>query len=378
MDTHAYTSRILFVGGGTGGHFYPLIAIAEVLNTIPNGPKLYFAGPDAYDKASLDAEHIAYVSIGAGKQRRYASILNVIDIFKTAWGVVVALIKLFVLYPDVVMSKGGYTSVPVILVSAFLRIPIIVHESDAVMGKANTLGSKFARHIITTYPKASATGPTTEEHTFGIPIRKVLRTPPLNNTVISMSIPEDRPVILIIGGSQGAERINQLILDSLDELLVDFVVVHQTGARNFDACTFSADTLIPDATVRKNYIPVPFLDAQSLNDLYHRAQLVISRAGSNSIYEIALHGKPAILIPIPEEISHDQRTNAYAYAREGGAVVMEESNLTDGLLRAEIDRIMQDSELYAGMVQGAQSFAKLDSAERTAELIMGIVEEHKS
>ncbi len=370
-------TKILLVGGGTGGHFYPLIALAEHLNTLSPRPELYYAGPDAYDKEALAVNQITHIYIPAGKRRRYFSILNFLDMFKTLFGCLVAVIRLFILYPDVVMSKGGYTSVPVILAATFLRIPIIVHESDAVMGSANKLGSRFARHIVTAY--STLTLPKSVRgavHHLGIPIRRVLHATPSQNAIATLSIDAERPLILVLGGSQGAERINTLILDSLDELLVDFSIIHQTGKQNFELVKLSADKLIPDTERRQHYHPIPFLDGALLNDAYHLAYVVISRAGSNSIYEIALHGKPSILIPIPEGISHDQRTNAYTYARESNAIVIEEDNLTDSLLRAEIDRIMQNEEAYASMVQGAKSFAKHDTAERIGELITGIAQEH--
>ena len=368
--------KILFVGGGTGGHFYPLIAIAEALNATQEPPELYYSGPDQYDAGALQVEQIHFIRIGAGKRRRYTSLLNFIDLFRTFFGVFVAIIELYRLYPDVVMSKGGYTSVPVVIAAAFLRIPVVVHESDAVMGKANKVGSKFAQYIITTYDEVRTPNTKASVLKLGIPIRKNLLNPPSQNAISALGIDPDRPVILIIGGSQGAERVNALILDSLDELLADYTIIHQTGKQNFTACKDTADHLIPDTERRKHYHPLPFLAGETLNDAYHLAQVVISRAGSNSIYEIALHGKPAILIPIPEEISHDQRTNAYSYARTDGAIVLEEENLKDGLLRAEIDRIMQNDALYTTMATGARSFGRTDSAQQVATLLMQIAHEH--
>jgi len=370
-------TKILLVGGGTGGHFYPLIALAEHLNTLAPRPQLYYAGPEAYDREALSVNGISYIYIPAGKRRRYTSILNFFDMFKTLFGCLVAVIRLFILYPDVIMSKGGYTSVPIVLAATFLRIPIIVHESDAVMGSANKLGSRFARHIVTAYENVALPKSTRGSvHILGIPVRATLRAQPTPNAIASLGIDPNRPLILILGGSQGAERVNTLILDSLDELLTDFSVIHQTGKQNFELAKLSAEKLIPDTERRQHYHPVPFLDGTLLNDAYHLAYIVISRAGSNSIYEIALHSKPSILIPIPEEISHDQRTNAYTYARVSNAVVIEEHNLTDSLLRAEIDRIMQNEAVYRSMAEGAKSFAKPDTVERMNDLIIGIAQEH--
>lgn len=367
--------RVLLVGGGTGGHFYPLISIAEALNRTVERPSLYYAGPDPYDAEALRTEHIIFVRIPAGKIRRYASIMNFLDSFKTVLGVISALIKLFIIYPDVIISKGGYTSVPVIMVGAFLRIPIVVHESDVVLGRANKMGSKVARYIITSYEETAASLAGREVLHFGIPIRKALMSPsPDAHT--RLNIDAHRPVIFVIGGSQGAERVNALILDSLDELLSDFTVIHQTGKGHYELCKASAESLITNEERKQYYLPTPFLDPETLNDVYHASHLVISRAGSTSIFEIALHGKPSILIPIPEEISHDQRSNAYAYARTGAATVLEEKNLSDSLLRAEIDRIMQDATLYKEMSDAALAFGTKDSAENIARVLINIAQEH--
>ena len=368
--------RIMLVGGGTGGHFYPLIALAEALNTSGTPLKLYYAGPDMYDEPALVKHNIQFVRVFSGKQRRYASILNVFDLFKVALGAFVALLKLFVIYPDIIVSKGGYTSVPVILAGAFLRIPILIHESDSVMGKANKIAMRFAKDIVINYPELEVRETKAHVHRLGIPIRSALIAPPTENMHEAFGIDSTRPVILVLGGSSGAERINELILDSLDELLTRFTVIHQTGKAHFELCTLSADNLIPDAERRQYYIPKPFFSDSALNDMYSLANLVISRAGSTSIYEIALHGKPSIIIPIPEGISHDQRSNAYAYARVGATSVIEESNITDNLLLAEIERIMQNTDIYSAMSTSAKTFGKTDTAREMSALIIQRAQEH--
>jgi UDP-N-acetylglucosamine--N-acetylmuramyl-(pentapeptide) pyrophosphoryl-undecaprenol N-acetylglucosamine transferase len=368
--------RIMLVGGGTGGHFYPLVALAEAMCAVAPRPRLYYAGPNPYDETTLQKFNIEFVKIFSGKQRRYASLLNIIDSFKVFFGTLTALIKLFIIYPDVIVSKGGYTSAPIILAGAFLRIPILIHESDSVMGRANILGTRFAKDIVVNYPEIQVPKTRGAVHTLGIPIRKALMGKPTENMHEAFGIDPERPVILILGGSQGAERINELVLDSLDELLTRFTVIHQTGKAHFDLCTASADNLIPDTERRQYYIPKPFFSDTALNDLYALADLVISRAGSTSIYEIALHGKPSIIIPIPQEISHDQRSNAYAYARRGATSVIEESNITDNLLLAEIERIMKNREVYTEMSTAALNFGKTDTAERMTALILERAKQH--
>lgn len=368
--------RVVLVGGGSGGHFYPLMSIAEALYATGTIPKLYYFGPDAYDAPALEKLSITYVYCPAGKLRRYASLQNFFDIFKVLGGIVTAILKLFVIYPDVVVSKGGYTSVPVVIAAWLLRIPIIVHESDAVPGRANVLGAKHARYVAVSYQDTLTKFPQDRTLLTGIPMRTDLLVPPQKSVPLPFPIPGDALVVLVLGGSQGAERVNELILESLDELLPAYVVIHQTGKANFDIVQLTADQLITDPLLRTRYHPVPFMDGATLNSALHRASLVISRAGSGTIHEIAIHGKPSIIIPIPEEISHDQRTNAYAYARAGAAIVMEEKNLHDDLLRPEIDRIMQDHELYSTMGNQARAFAPQNAAQEIARMVTNIADEH--
>ena len=373
--------KIVLVGGGTGGHFYPLIAIAEALKeeSVKRGsvtPELYYFGPDEYDKEALAAMSIRFVYCPSGKKRRYFSPKNFFDIFKVLYGMYVAFTKLFLIYPDVIMSKGGYTSVPVVLAGWFLRIPIVVHESDAVPGKANKLAAHFARYIAVTYPDTLEKFPKKKTAISGIPVRKALLEPVSGNVYSTLGVEENVPIILVFGGSQGAERINTLVLDSLDELLPNYSIVHQTGDAHFEDVKNTASSLISNQDLLSRYHPIAFLQGPTLNQAMHAASMIISRAGSGSIYEIALHGKPSIIIPIPEAISHDQRTNAYAYARTGAAAVIEEENMRDNLLAAEINRIIGDQEMYRAMGQAALSFAEPYAAEKVALTLIEIADEH--
>ena len=367
----------MLVGGGSGGHFYPLISLAEELKRLESTIELYYIGPDEYDREALRTHNITFVSCPSGKNRRYASILNFLDIFKVIYGFFVALKKLFVLYPDVVVSKGSYTSVPVVLAAAFLRIPIVVHESDTRPGKANTLAARFTKHIAISFEDARQYFRKHDVIFTGIPMRTELLQKPTNDPHALTQIDASLPTLLVLGGSQGAERINELILETLDKLLPFYNIIHQIGKNNFDLTALSARGLIEDDVLFARYRPVAFFDNPTvLNAAYHRASLIISRAGTGTIYEIAAHGKPAILIPIPETVSHDQRTNAYAYARSGGAVVLEEANVRDSLLMEEIDRIMKNTALYTDMANKAQAFAPQNGAALLSELVTHVARTH--
>lgn len=374
--------RIVFVGGGSGGHFFPLIAIAEAVRASEQGrgAELYYMGPHPYDAEALRQLGIEFVSCPSGKMRRYAAVANVLDSFSIAAGILVAIVKLFKIYPDVVMSKGGYTSVPVVLAAAFLRIPIVIHESDARPGRANLLAARFARFIAISYPDAKAGFAHKEDRIAltGIPIRKSILDARASPGTASELPVGARPIIAVFGGSSGAERINTLILSGLKEMLVRFDVVHQTGKENEASVREMAHDMVHDAPLEGHYRAAGFFEASEMRRVLGEASVIVSRAGSNTIAEIALSGKPAILIPIPEDISHDQMKNAYAYAREGGATVMEEKNLAPHLLIAEIDRILESETVRATMRAGAAHFVYPQAADTLARALLEIGNEHGS
>lgn len=374
--------RIVFTGSGSGGHFYPLIAIAGALriaaaNAKERAPEFFLLAPTEYDAGALFAHEITFVRVPAGKVRRYFSFRNFLDAFKTLWGIFVAIWQLFRLYPDAVMSKGSYTSTPVVIAAWLLRIPVVVHESDVRPGRANKLASWFAHTIATSYEGSAAYFPPARTVRTGMPVRRELLSPYPGNAAEHLGIAPHRPLILVLGGSQGAERVNDLIITALDELLPTYTIVHQTGEQNAQLVTETAHALTEHKDLLAHYHVRGFLDSESMAAAFSAASLVISRAGSGTIYEIALSGKPAILIPIPEEISHDQRINAYEYARAGGASVMEEANLTPNLLVAEVTRIMGDQALQLTMQEAARGFAPRDAAEKVGEVLRGIAQAHE-
>ena len=375
--------RIVFVGGGSGGHFYPLIAVAEAMLAKARDekrvtPDLYYMGPDVYDEGVLFNSGISYVACPAGKMRRYTSVKNVTDLFVTFWGILVALWKLFVIYPDVIFSKGGYTSVPVVIAGWLLRIPIVIHESDARPGRANVLGGKLATYIAITYETTAHFFDERKVALTGIPIRRELLLPPPTDARQTLGLTSEKPLLFVTGGSSGAERINDVIIGALNDLLPSYEIVHQTGQVAEHVVLDTAKALIHDAAHLAQYHVRGFLDARSMHAALSAADLIISRAGSTTIYEVALHAKPAILVPIPEEISHDQRTNAYAYARTGAAEVMEEKNLSPHLLVSEITRIMGNPEVQNHMIESSRTFGARDAAERIADALVTIGFSHGS
>lgn len=376
--------KVVFTGGGTGGHFYPVIAVAEELLSLARErkflePRLFYFAPDPYDKRLLFEHGIEFRAVPAGKVRRYASPANALDIVKTAVGSAIALGKLFAVYPDVVMSKGGYGSVPTVLAARLLRIPIVVHESDAVPGRANRWAARAAAVIGVSYPDAATQFPKGSNVALvGNPIRREIAEPAREGAHQFLGLDRTVPTILILGGSQGAERLNDVILQALPDLVSRYQVIHQTGRAHLDEVRSASRVALSDNPFARRYLPFDYLSALALRMAAGAADLVISRGGSGAIFEIASWGIPAILVPIPEDVSHDQRKNAFAYARSGAAVVMEERNLAPHLLVAEVNRLMGDEKARAAMTAAARNFARPDAARKIAEAILAIALSHES
>ncbi len=377
---------IAFTGGVTGGHFYPIIAIAEALRDLVRErhlvePKLYFLAPTPFDEKALFENGIAYLYTPAGKVRRYASLWNVTGFVATIFGTISALFILFRLYPDVVVSKGGYGSVPTALAARLLRIPLIIHESDAKPGRANLLAAPWAAKIAISFEGAAAYFPEKVRSRIartGIPIRKALMRVEQEGARQYLGLEKDVPTILILGGSQGAEKINETVLSSLPDLVSFANIIHQTGPAHFKNVEAVGKVALAGSPHASRYHPVNYLSEISLQRSAGVADLIVSRAGAGSIAEIGLWKKPALLIPIPESVSHDQRTNAYAYARTGAAIVLEEENLTPHLLISEARRIMQDPELRRRMSAGAAGFTDPDAARLIAQETLAIALSHES
>jgi UDP-N-acetylglucosamine--N-acetylmuramyl-(pentapeptide) pyrophosphoryl-undecaprenol N-acetylglucosamine transferase len=376
---------IAFTGGGTGGHFYPVIAIAEALQDLVRErhlitPKFYYLAPNPFDEKALFENGIVFIRIPAGKMRRYFSLQNISDFFVTAFGTVQALLTLFRIYPDVVVSKGGYTSVPIVIAAHLLRIPIIIHESDSKPGRASLLAAPWATKIAISFETAAEYFPAAVGSKIartGIPIRKALMRVESEGARQYLELEPNVPVVLILGGSQGAVRINELVLSSLPELVSFTNIIHQTGTANFEDVEAVSHVVLGSNPLAARYHPINYLDQVSMQRSAGAADVIVSRAGANSIAEIGLWKKPAILIPIPESISHDQRMNAYAYARTGAAIVLEEGNLTPHLFVAEIQRIVRDHDLAKRMSAAAEGFTDPDAARVLAHAVLTLALPHE-
>lgn len=378
--------KIVFTGGGTGGHFYPVIAVAEAIHEIVKekkllDPQLYFFGPTAFDERALYENNITFVQTPAGKMRRYFSILNFFDFFKTGWGILQTTLALYQIFPDVVFSKGGYGSVPTLLAAKWLRIPVIAHDSDAIPGRATILALPFAKQIGISYEEAYEYFPEkfrSKVALVGNPVRTELKNPAREGAQEFLELERNVPVLLFLGGSLGAEKLNNTILEALPELIDHFQVIHQAGQVHIKSVAETAHVILGKNEKRYRYKPYGYLSTLALKMAAGATDLVITRAGSGSIAEVASWKKASILIPIPEEVSRDQRSNAFAYARSGAAIVMEQQNLTPHLLLAEIERLFTNPKARNDMAEAAGKFAKPDSAKAIAQIILDTALEHEN
>ncbi|MDR3546920.1 MAG: UDP-N-acetylglucosamine--N-acetylmuramyl-(pentapeptide) pyrophosphoryl-undecaprenol N-acetylglucosamine transferase [Candidatus Pacebacteria bacterium] len=372
--------KIVFTGGGTGGHFYPIIAIAEAIRAEARerdllDPELYFVSSKPFDAQALFANGIAFIQCPAGKVRRYFSLANISDLFVTVWGTLRAIGILFSIYPDVVFSKGGYASVPTILAAHFLRIPIVIHESDAKPGRANILAARYAYRIGVAFDSVAEYLPLKSRPNIarvGIPVRAALVHPEVEGAKQLLGLDPELPTVLILGGSLGSSRINDMVIGGLNELMAIANVIHQTGKDNFKEVEAESSVILEKSEHKNRYHAFPYLSAESLRQAASAADIIVSRAGSSTINEISLWSKPAILIPIPESVSHDQRTNAYAYARTGAAVVLEEENMSPHVLVSEVHRILTTPGVAESMAQHSSSFANPDAARSIADELITI------
>ena len=375
--------KILFTGGGTGGHFYPIIAVAESIRERCKDrkiimPSLYYMAPNKYNARSLFDNEMEFVPVPAGKIRRYFSLLNITDAFKTVTGCIMALFKIYSLYPDVIFGKGGYASFPALFAARILNIPVVIHESDSKPGKVNIWASKFAKKIAISYPGAAQYFSKHKDRVAltGNPIRKEVLMPLTNGAHEFLGLEHDVPVILVLGGSQGSQNINDAMIQTLPELLNRYQIIHQTGKANLEEINATSKVILKDHPFGYRYHTFDYMNELAVRMSAGVATMIISRAGS-TIFEIAVWGIPSIIIPLPNSVSHDQTANAFAYAQSGAASVIEENNLTPHILVEEVDRICKSPKIMETMKEHAKAFSRADSADVIADAVINIALMHE-
>ena len=329
------SKKIVLTGGGTAGHITPNIALLPELEKA--GYEVFYIGSyDGMEKRLMADYHIPYYGIATGKFRRYFDLKNFSDPFRVLKGFSEARKILKELQPDVVFSKGGFVSVPVVRAAASLKIPCVIHESDMTPGLANKLCIPVARKVCCNFPETLQYLPEDKAVLTGSPIRRELlqgdRLTGLNFTGLSAA----KPIIMVIGGSLGAANVNKAVRDALPKLLEDFQVVHLCGKDKIDNLLLNTP----------GYKQFEYIKAE-LKDIFAMADVVISRAGANAICELLALKKPNILIPLPAASSRgDQLLNAASFEAQGYSIVLNEDDITTNLLVDKVHELYFNRQNY--------------------------------
>lgn len=327
--------RIVLTGGGTAGHVTPCIALLPELKN--EGYDIQYIGSyNGIEKKLIEEYNIPYHGISSGKLRRYFDPKNFSDPFKVVKGYFEAGKILKKLKPDIVFSKGGFVSVPVVLAAKKYKIPVIIHESDMTPGLANKLAIPSATKVCANFPETIKYLPVEKAVLTGTPIRKELFSGNKIKGLDFCGFTANKPVILIIGGSTGSRAINDVLRGMLPTLLRDYQVIHLCGKGNLDE-RFAAT---------EGYVQYEYIKSE-LSDLFAAADLVISRAGANAICELLALRKPNILIPLPAASSRgDQILNAESFEHQGYSFVMKEEDLSVTQLLESIKVVMDAKHDY--------------------------------
>ena len=350
--------RIVLTGGGTAGHVTPNIAMMPRLKEL-GYEILYIGSRGGIEKNLIEAQGIPYYGISTGKLRRYFDLKNFTDPIRVQAGYHQARKLMKELKPNVVFSKGGFVAVPVVAAAAACHIPVITHESDMTPGLANRLTLRFATKICCNFPETARSLPESKAVITGTPIRSSLLTGDPEAGLAFTGLPAGKPVLMIIGGSQGAASVNQNMRRILPRLLPDFSVIHLCGKGKLD----------PSLSDTPGYVQYEYIQDE-LPDLFALADLVVSRAGANAICEILALAKPNLLIPLPQTQSRgDQILNARSFERQGFSRVLEEAQITPELLLDEIHKLYEDRQ---GYIQAMKASSQLDSTNVIVSLIEAV------
>lgn len=336
--------KIILTGGGTAGHVTPNLALIPSLKE-RNYAIHYIGSYQGIERKLIEGAGIAYIGISSGKFRRYFDFKNFSDPFRVIKGYGEALKFIKKYKPDVVFSKGGFVAVPVVLAARHCKVPVIIHESDMTPGLANRLCIPSAAKVCCNFPETLSYLPKDKAVLTGSPIRKELLKGDRLKGITYAHLSENRPIILIIGGSLGSVTVNNAVRAILPKLLKNFQIIHICGKGNLDESLIHTE----------GYVQYEYVD-EPLKHLFAAADLMISRAGANAICEILALRKPNILIPLSAAASRgDQILNAKSFARQGFSCLLEEEKLTgDSLLQAVTETFKNRKSYISNMQQSEQ------------------------
>lgn len=332
--------RIILTGGGTAGHVTPNLALLPLLKA--HGYEIrYIGSKDGMEKGLVEKAGLPYDGISSGKLRRYFDLKNFTDPFRVLKGFGEAKKLLKKYQPDVIFSKGGFVSVPVIFAAKKCKIPAVIHESDMTPGLANKLSIPSAAKVCCNFPETLKSLPEGKAVVTGCPIREELLSGSRLKGLELTGFQPSKPVLMIIGGSLGSVAVNTAVRRILPELLKDFQVVHLCGKKNLDQSLVGTE----------GYVQYEYV-SEDLKDLFALADVVISRAGANAICELLALRKPNLLIPLSAAASRgDQLLNAESFRKQGFSDVLQEEEITDEVLLERIHELYENREQYKAAME---------------------------
>ncbi len=342
--------RIILTGGGTAGHVTPNIALLPRLKELKYDIH-YIGSYNGMEKDLIEQFGIPYHGISTGKLRRYFSVQNFTDPFRVVKGLHEAKKLVKILKPDIIFSKGGFVSVPVVLAAKSCHVPAIIHESDMTPGLANKLSIPSASKVCCNFPETLEHLPEGKAVLTGSPIRQELLSGDRYRALEFLHFTDDKPVIMVVGGSLGAVAVNEAVRSILPKLLKSYQVIHLCGKGKLDS---SLDGL-------KGYAQFEYIK-EELRHLFALTDIVISRAGANAICELLALHKPNLLIPLSANASRgDQILNARSFERQGFSIVLEEEELTDELLLKSVNELYANRESYIETMKNSSQQNSIDT-----------------
>lgn len=348
--------RIILTGGGTAGHVTPNIALLPSLQDL-NYEIFYIGSHDGIEKKLIEELGIPYYGISSGKLRRYFDVKNFTDPFRVLKGYKEACSLMKRLQPDILFSKGGFVSVPVVLAAKHCHIPAILHESDMTPGLANKLCIPSAAKICCNFPETLSHLPQGKAVLTGSPIRQELLTGSRLSALSFTGLSANKPVILVMGGSLGAAAVNNAIRSILPKLLAKFQVIHLCGKGKTE----------PSLNQTPGYVQYEYIKGE-LRDLFALSDIVVSRAGANAICELLALKKPSLLIPLSAAASRgDQILNARSFEKQGFSLVLEEETLTDERLYDTICQLFENRASYTKAMEGSNQSNAIETIVRLIE-----------
>ena len=369
--------RIVVSGGGTGGHIYPALAVCEgVKRRLADAELLYIGGSTGMETELVPQYGVPFQAVTARKLTKLVSLSTIGVAGSLLRGFQEARTYLKAFHADVVVGTGGYVAAAAVLAGVSLKIPTVILASDVVPGRTNLMLSRFVSRICVSFPETISKFPANKTVVTGFPLRSSVIPPPEVTPQAARGmfsgLKPDAFTVLVVGGSQGAKAINDLVLDSARALMKSGVqIIHQVGAKNIVELEKRADEL--DLVMSGGYCPVAFLNAEQVPFAFRAADVIVCRGGMSTLSEAMASGLPALIIPLPTAYADHQTANAKAVEAAGGGKCLPQASLTSQTLISEIKQLLQSPETLATMSQKSLNAGRIHAADEVAKLTLELV-----